>query len=98
MKSRAKTDAKIKMQEQRDIDELPHLLIVYLGNYTLLCQPPADLRAGRVGPARGDAAAAVGQPPEPFGSPDADEVERARHGALSPRCGGRDGPGPLCAR
>src|SRR5262245_55953601 len=39
MKRRAKTDAKIKVQEQRAIDELPHLLIVYLGNYTLLCRP-----------------------------------------------------------
>ena len=40
MKSRAKTDAQIKVQEQRDIDEVSHLLIIYLGNYTLLCRPP----------------------------------------------------------
>jgi hypothetical protein len=50
---------------------------------------PADFRAWRVGPARSDAASAVGQPLEPPGSPSEDEVECADHGALSPRDRGR---------
>jgi hypothetical protein len=36
VKSRAKTAAKIKVQERHDIDELLHALVVYLGNYTVL--------------------------------------------------------------
>ena len=42
-----------------------------------------------------DAAAAVVQPAEPFGSPEANEMERAHHGALSPRCRRRDVSGAL---
>src|SRR4030095_4931711 len=59
---------------------------------------PADLCAWRVDPTRADATADTAQPPEPLGPPDEDQVERADHGALSPRCRGYDVPGPLSAR
>src|SRR5215467_4246090 len=52
----------------------------------------------RVGPARAHASAAVAQSPEPLGPPDADEVERADHGALCARCGGGHLSRPLSAR
>src|SRR5262249_24917210 len=59
---------------------------------------PTDLCAWRVGPARADASAAVAQSPEPRGPPDADEVERADHGALCARRGGGHISRPLSAR
>src|SRR5207248_11724317 len=59
---------------------------------------PASLGAWDAGVAGVAPAAAVAQPPEPPWPPDADEVERADHGALCARRGGGHVSRPLSAR
>src|SRR5262249_6095137 len=58
----------------------------------------AGVTAGGGAAAGAARAAAVAHPLDPPRPPNADEVERADHGALSPRGGRRDVSGPLPAR